>query len=113
MKLPNSANAVIASEKLRDYLLSPTHPVGRFKAPFFNALGYSQDRWEKLEEDLRLQHLSLDALPGQRNEYGQKYEIHGPMTGPNGKSANLVSVWIILNGATRPRFITAYPGEQT
>ena len=42
MKLPNASRATIDAAKLRDYLLSPAHPVGRFKAPFFAALGYSQ-----------------------------------------------------------------------
>ena len=41
MKLPNASGAIIEPAKLRDYLLSPAHPVGRFKAPFFVALGYS------------------------------------------------------------------------
>jgi len=39
MKLPNSENAVVPPEKLRDYILSPVHPVGRFKSAFFRGLG--------------------------------------------------------------------------
>ena len=58
MKLPNASLAIIDSAKLRDYLLSPAHPVGRFKAPFFAALGYAQEQWQQLEADLRAQHLS-------------------------------------------------------
>jgi len=42
VKLPNADQAFIDPAKLRDYLLSPTHPVGRFKAPFFAAMGYTQ-----------------------------------------------------------------------
>ena len=47
MKLPNAAQALIEPAKVRDYLLSPAHPVGRFKAAFFVSLGYSQSEWEK------------------------------------------------------------------
>jgi hypothetical protein len=36
--LPDAERALIATEKLRDYLLSPTHAVGRFKAAFFAKL---------------------------------------------------------------------------
>jgi hypothetical protein len=37
MVLPGSEHAVIDAAKLRDYLLSYEHPVGRFKAAFFAA----------------------------------------------------------------------------
>ena len=50
--LPNAAKAVIDSAKVRDYLLSSSHPIGRFKQPFFAALGYSRDQWQQLEADL-------------------------------------------------------------
>ena len=63
MKIPNADRAIVEATKLRDYLLSPSHPVGRFKAPFFTALGYSQDQWPRLEADLRAQHLLQDAEP--------------------------------------------------
>jgi hypothetical protein len=35
MNLPAADRALIQPEKLRDYLLSTEHPVGRFKAAFF------------------------------------------------------------------------------
>jgi len=53
MKLPNADNAVIPTEKLRDYLLLSSHPVGGFKAVFFRALGYTDNDWERLEADIR------------------------------------------------------------
>ena len=37
MKLPNADKAIISSEKLRDYILSPIHPIGRFKAAFLKS----------------------------------------------------------------------------
>jgi hypothetical protein len=42
VQLPNPDRAVVDDAKVRDYLLSPSHPVGRFKAVFFAALGFSQ-----------------------------------------------------------------------
>jgi len=53
LKLPNVEKAVIDFEKLRDYLLSPSHPAGRFEAVFFSSLGYRQEDWQQLEADLR------------------------------------------------------------
>jgi hypothetical protein len=35
MKLPEAQQAVITAAKIRDYLLSTSHPIGRFKEPFF------------------------------------------------------------------------------
>ena len=68
--LPNAELAEIDPEKLRGYLLSPTHSIGRFKARFFAALGYSASDWQTLEADLRIQHLSQDAEPGAATTYG-------------------------------------------
>jgi hypothetical protein len=48
MRMPNTKLAVIQTAKLRDYLLSPMHPVGRFKAVFFHSLGYEAQSWERL-----------------------------------------------------------------
>ena len=110
MRIPNSDHAVIPVEKLRDYLLSPNHPIGRFKATFFAGLGYTADGWAILEADLRSQHLPLDAEESDRSAYGRKFVITGRLTGPAGTSANLISVWVIHNGEESPRFVTAYPG---
>ena len=110
MLLPNGDHAEIDPEKLRGYLLSPTHPVGRFKARFFAALGYADDEWQALEADLRIQHLSQAAEPGPRLPYGQSYTIRAILKGPNGQAAAVVSVWFIRSTSAVPHFVTAYPG---
>ncbi len=110
MLLPNSDRAVIDSTKLRYYLLSTSHPVGRFKARFFESLGYSTENWEQIETDIRDLIAVAEARPGEKTGYGQKYEVRGAMTGPNGRSAEVVTVWIVLTGEDVPRFITAYTG---
>jgi hypothetical protein len=108
--LPNTDRAEIDPEKLRGYLLSASHPVGRFKARFFTALGYSAARWEELAEALRAQHLTQEAQISGRQQHGQAYTIRGMLRGPNGQSALVVSVWFIPLGGDVPRFVTAYPG---
>jgi uncharacterized protein DUF6883 len=113
MKLPAAERAVIAPTKIRNYLLSTSHPVGRFKAPFFARLGYSSANWRRLEEDLLTLAVSADAELGKHSPYGQKYEIHGTLSGPSGRSAVVLTVWIILFGDDAPQFVTAYPGEMT
>jgi hypothetical protein len=106
----HAASAIVPEEKLRQYLLSPAHPIGRYKSAYFSVLGYSQDGWETLARDLRGL-LALEAHPLEKTEYGQKYSIRGRLTGPNGRSAMVISVWIILTGEAAVRFVTAYPQE--
>ena len=109
MQLPHFESAVIPPEKLRDYLLSPVHPIGRFKSAFFRRLGYSPDSWERLAADFRSLLVHESQLV-EATEFGEKYMVRGTLTGPNGRSAPVATVWIILNGQTAPRFVTAYPG---
>jgi hypothetical protein len=109
LRIPNADRAIIESAKMHGYLLSRSHPVGRFKAAFFFALGYSPDGWGQLEADLRSQHLSRDALREEQTQYGQKYTIRATLVGPAGSSADVVSVWVVRTGEEFPRFVTAYP----
>jgi hypothetical protein len=108
--LLNRNAAVIPAEKLRDYLLSPTHPIGRYKAAFFRTLGYDPSNWQLFDVDLPSL-LSLNAEQLDVTEYGRKYAITGSITRPNGRVAEIVSVWIMLTGEEMPRFVTAYPKE--
>jgi hypothetical protein len=108
--LPNHESAIIDPLKLRDYILSPTHPIGRFKAKFFQQAGYVQRSWQTLEKDVREQHLSRDAKRGESSPFGQKYEITAPLKGPNSVVIVVTSIWIILNGEDTPRLVTIVPG---
>ena len=111
MKL-SATQAVIAPEKLRDYVLSPTHPDGRAKAAYLALLGYTQADWGRLDADLREQILTRDAQPAKPSAYGQKYEILGPLTGPNGSTAWVRTIWMILRDGTVPRLVTIVPLEK-
>ena len=100
---------MVEPSKVRDYLLSPSHPVGRFKAVVFNALGYSQDNWPRLRDDLFLHGQSAQARLAETSIHGQKYLVSDTPTGPGGRSGAFVSVWLIEPEAAAPRFLTAYP----
>jgi hypothetical protein len=109
MKLPNTENAVIAPEKLKDYLLNPAHKKGGTKARLFLSLGYSADAWQRLEADLRADHLSAEFVGQSENEYGKCYEIVAPLQSPSGRAIRFRSVWQIDTGTDYPRLITMYP----
>jgi hypothetical protein len=111
MTLPNGHLAAIEVEKVRDYLLSPEHPIGRFKARYFRALGYTRSDWSQLRGDLVALAGSGAAEPGRPSPYGQKYEVRGRLQTPSGASVGIVTIWIILNGEESPRFVTAFPEE--
>ena len=90
MKIPNPESAVIDAEKIRDYLLSSTHPVGRLKAVFFNALGYRESDWGRLRMDIQNAALLETASPGRFTRYGNNYELRANLNGPSGRSANVL-----------------------
>lgn len=106
---PLADQAIIDPAKLRDYLLSDSHPVGRFKARFFKALGYEAGAWERLQSDLLAQLQAGEAVLRETSPYGQKFEVGGTLQGPNLRTARIVSVWMVPDGGGAPRFITAYP----
>ena len=105
----NADLAFIDASKVRDYLLSPSHPVGRFKAKFFAALGYTQLDWELLSINLLEIARAGQIAPGQPSGYGQKYEASGTLIGPNGRKARVTTVWVIRPDEQVPRFVTAFP----
>lgn len=109
MPIPNAASAIIATEKLRAYLLNPLHKRGGAKARLLASLGYRSEAPQVLESDLRRQRLSLDASCSSQNAYRVTYEIEGPIVTPSGKSMPFCSIWQIDTGTDAPRLITMYP----
>ncbi len=107
--LPNASQAVVEASKVRDYLLSPSHPIGRFKSVIFLALGYTQNEWVRLHDDLLTVAIRGTAEPGEKNQFGCKYTVSGTLRGPNGREGLFRTVWLVENDQSAPRFLTAYP----
>jgi hypothetical protein len=107
--LPHYQNAVLAREKLEKYLLDPTNPVGKHKAIVFKrVLGFVQSDWDLLAKAILDELAYHEAVLGRRNHYGQRYNVTMPITGPNGRTADVLTAWIVDTGEDYPRFITAY-----
>lgn len=111
MRIPGSERAVIGDAKVRDYLLSPEHPVGRTKARFFIQLGFDRANWAILRNRL-LALAGADAELGASTPFGQKYVVRSTLQGLVA-SAAIVTVWIVLHGEDFPRFVTAFPGARS
>lgn len=109
MRLRNADQAIIDPRKVRDYLLSLEHPIGRFKAHFFTRLGFASGMWQDLRDQLQSFALQADAEVSDETDYGQKYIVCGTIVGVAGKKAKVLTVWIVLRGEEVPRFVTAYP----
>ena len=100
-----SLNSVIAPAKLTNYLLVRLPKDD--KSQFLFQAGYTLENWQQLEQDLRSQILSLEAEPIENTQYGQKYLIRGSLTGPNGITLRVKTVWIVTSSDTR--FVTLVP----
>lgn len=111
MKLPNADRAVIDQQKLSGYLLSRSHPIGRFKAAFFARAGFDVENWTALAAQLRELARLGQAQPGESSEYDQKYLVSGTLIGPQGGQLAVTSVWIVRAGGDVPRLVTVYPRE--
>ncbi|HTR00715.1 MAG TPA: hypothetical protein VMH83_12015 [Candidatus Acidoferrum sp.] len=101
---------LVERHKILDYLLSPVHTVGQFKAEFFQSLGYHQLLWRLLERDLRGV-LANGLQAAGESDFGTKYTASGLITGPNGKQAWVLTVWIVQPATNVLRFVTAYPED--
>jgi hypothetical protein len=102
-----SENTLISPEKLTDYLL--VFKKRNDKSQWLSKIGYTIENWKVLEYDLRKQILTLDVVPIEKTEYGQLYEIKGKLTGPNGKSLSVCTIWMIETETGMSKFITMYP----
>lgn len=109
MKLPNRENVYIPSSKLKDYLLSETHAVGRSKAKLLRSLGFDDANVELLERGLVAIAQTQEVSAESSSPHGVKYIIEGPLQTPSGKTVKLRTVWIIDKGHDQPRFVTAIP----
>jgi len=109
LSLPFADRAEVDERKLTEYLLSPTHPVGRWKAAVFQRFGYSIEAPQVLEQDLRQVAGSGLVEETVTTPYGTKYVVDGRVTTPTGRELVLRTVGIVATGADMPRFVTAYP----
>jgi hypothetical protein len=108
MQLPNRALAVIAQEKLTDYLLNTRHKRGGTKARLLEQFGYIVQNWRQLEADIR-SGLETEVNVVRTTEYGTRYEIRMTLQTPLGIPLTLRTIWQIDDGTDVPRLITLYP----
>lgn len=109
MKLPNARTATVDLKKLESYILSSTHPIGRSKARFFRAVGFSENDVVSLQRVLLEVAQTGEVKETTTSAYGEKYTVDGTVSTPSGRRVRLRTIWIVSAGDTDPRFVTAYP----
>lgn len=108
MKLPKAEHAVVDIVKLRDYVLSQSHPRGRHKARvFLAALGITAADAEELRIALLDSARFGDAIPGVPDGFGARYTIDFELVRST-KRARVRGSWIVRLDDGLPRLTSCY-----
>ena len=100
---------IIPDAKIVRYLLDATHPIGRFKADFFGAFGFRQDRAHVFAAAL-LKHADDHPIHGERaHGHGINRVVRGPLESPDRRDPVVDVIWFQATGSTTHRLITVYP----
>jgi hypothetical protein len=106
MRIPNAENAILDIGKLRDYCLNSAHTKGKDKARVFvSALGIKQPDAPWLRAEILRRLTYAEAVQQIEDVWGIRYAVEMEIT-HNAKSAMVRTIWIILRGDDRPRFVT-------
>ncbi|MBN2412031.1 hypothetical protein JXQ31_10100 [candidate division KSB1 bacterium] len=109
MKLPNKEQAIIPASKIKDYLLSNSHPTGRSKSNFFRMFGFDETNIDIFEQCLLKIAQTNNVTFKVTSYHGKKYIIDGKLSTPVGRDISIRTVWTIEKNGDNPRFVTAYP----
>ena len=111
MSIPNAENAIVTRDKVDGYLLNDDHPDGGSKAIWFHSLGYEQENWQILANDLLEIARTGDKYDMERSPFGIKYKVSGTVSRPGYRPGHVLTVWIVeLNEP--PRLVTAFPDDE-
>ncbi|HWF45211.1 MAG TPA: hypothetical protein VG537_11270 [Candidatus Kapabacteria bacterium] len=97
-------DAIIAEEKVRDYLL--VHRAKNDKSKLLRRLGYTHTDYWELIRDIRL--LTFRRRISGAQTLWRVYAVRGKLYGPNGTSLAIKTIWI-LDLEDKIRFVTLVP----
>ncbi|MEU5668918.1 WXG100 family type VII secretion target [Micromonospora sp. NPDC047753] len=103
---PDFTMAEIDSRKIAAYAMNPDHPVGGHKYRVINsATGLGPDDADAVLQQIREGVLAGKPLLGKTDEFGQRWNVDLPLTGPDG-TIIVRTAWILKNEASAPRMVT-------
>ena len=116
--LPNVEKARFLPEKLTAYSMdseavlpngSPNTDA-RGKAKSFEFwLGMTKEHAADVERQVMAYLPHLPALPKGTDMYGQRFNVYVPVTGPNGKTVDVMTAWIYDRDKERGRYVSTRP----
>lgn len=108
--MPNFSEAETPKEKFINYSLDYDNPNAKGKAEAYQkGLGYTKNNASGLISQVHNAVTSgLNPYEVSQSNFGTKYKYRIPVTGPNGKTKNVIAVYQIDKGTTKPRMITNY-----
>ncbi len=74
---------------------------------FERALGYTKDNYQDLIDEIYENLPHYHAVYKGSNQYGDKYEVVMDITGPNGKTAKVLTAWIVYKDG-RVQLVSVY-----
>jgi hypothetical protein len=111
--LPAAPAAAIDEAKFLRYSMDPGNPNNQGKWKAWSQLGYDVDGLasrtaasDDVIGQVREQLGRVPAREGKTTDFGRRFEVEIPITGPNGRSGTLFTVWQFDTGSTTPRMIT-------
>jgi hypothetical protein len=108
MRIP--PDATIAMEKLTAYLLVLRQEDDKSK--FLAQAAFTKENPHLLLEAIRRLAASVEAVEDRRSDYGTFLRAEGQMTGPNGRSLPVVTIWLESAAADEVRFVTLKPWKE-
>ncbi|MET8547436.1 WXG100 family type VII secretion target [Micromonospora zamorensis] len=110
---PDFTQAEIDSRKITAYAMNPDHPVGKNKYRVINsATGLGPDDADAILQQIREGVLAGKPLLGRADEFGQRWNVDLPLTGPDG-TITVRTAWILESGASAPRMVTiSFPPKE-
>lgn len=113
--LYNMEKAWIPAGKLAGYALNPDNPRGRNKAVVFaSALALKKEHAAVLHDQIMrgIESGDYKAEHHMTNEYGETFKVIVPVTGMNGRTVDVVTLWQYDRKkgsiSTAPKLTTAY-----
>jgi hypothetical protein len=113
IRLPHQEHLHVAEAKLKNYLLSRTHPDGGSKAHFLHLFGFRQDQPSLLRTAIVAHAATAFVLSTRTNTFGTLYDLLGPLPSPDCRNPSVHVIWMIDTGTTAPRLITLVPAKDT